>query len=70
MEKTNEKAMKISEVIEELTKWKKDIGDAEVFIANVDEVCFDSLGKMFSIAVASTGEKHLGIIRGNVVLKI
>ena len=42
----------------------------EVVIANVDNACFDGVGKMFTLVSASSGEKFLGIIRSDVVIKI
>ena len=69
MNKTNEKAKTISEVIDELNKWKEELGDVEVFIANSDEATFDSIGKTFAIKVVEGDFSAVGIIRGDVALK-
>lgn len=70
MNKTDEKSMTIDEMIQQLQSLRKELGgEAEVTIANAEESCFDGVGKLFSIHIASTGLKAVGIIRGNVVLK-
>ena len=69
MEKTTDKAKTISEVIADLQKWKDDLGDVEVFVANADEGCFDGIGNMFAIQTVKNNETFLGIIRSHVVIK-
>lgn len=70
MDKTTKKGKTVSEIIKELSELQESIGgDPEVFVANVEEEGFDSIGTFFRIISAQSGETMIAFTRGDIFIQ-
>lgn len=64
------KSLKISQLVTELVKWEKELGDVEVFVVNPEKAQFDGVTQLFVIKTVKNDVSYLSILAGGDILKI
>ena len=68
--KKHTKTLLISELITELMALKKEIGDAEVFVVNDEEMCFDGICRSFIVKSVRDNKGFAVLLKGEDIIKI